>query len=128
MTEQHQRGQDSRRNNKDDSVLGNVTSLTNIIHDIISMMNYQVLGNCDVLLHMTEQSSRNDGLIVPVDGEGRQLSDEPIKKNLFQADQINALIKNPVKLALGRINGLKKVVAHLEEQLRNQQVSTGKKE
>lgn len=91
-------------------------------------MNYQILGNCDVLIHMTHQSSKNDSdMIVPVDGDGNILSQQPVSKPVFQENQINALIKNPVKLALGRINGLRKAIDNLESQIK-EKVSTGKKE
>ena len=130
MTGQHQRGRDNRHNNavrKEDSINGNIKSLVNIIDDIMSRMNHQILGNCDVLCYMVDDSSDEDGdtLVVKVDANGNPIS-KPMRISAFQKERVDALVKNPIRLVLGRINGLKKVIAHLEEQVKSITVSTGK--
>ena len=76
---------------------------------------------------MVDDSSDEDGdtLVVKVDANGNPIS-KPMRISAFQKERVDALVKNPIRLVLGRINGLKKVIAHLEEQVKSITVSTGK--
>ena len=90
--------------------LGNLTSLRNILKDIGSKMNHQILGNCGVLEAIEISRHANNG---PSSHDG-----QPIQVNAFCKDRVDALIRNPVRLALGRISGLDRVINQLESQIK----------
>lgn len=87
------------------AVEANCHSLRTILDDIISKLHYQGLGNAEVL----ENQNIDNELIAP---------GKAVEVAAFQKHQIDLLIREPLKLALGRLGGLKKVIHKLGEQLR----------
>jgi hypothetical protein len=90
--------------NTKESVLQNLRSLNNIIDDITSKLNHQVLGNCDVLCGFEEKTT-----------ELNEYAD--IRSSIGLEERISDLIKRPLKLNLARLNGLKKVVLKISSQV-----------
>lgn len=99
-----------------DAVQRNCNSLRTILEDIVSKLSYQVLGNAEILENLKIDSE----LVAP--GKGSEVA-------AFRKGEVELLIHNPIKLVLGRLNGLKKVIDKIREQLDqltpDEKVSTG---
>lgn len=123
LPQQTERGQESVAAKPDkqelflrQNLLQNMNSLQNILNDISSKLNHQILGNCDVLENMefrragqgSQQGNQPEGEPKP--------DDSPEALKAFYKENIDSLIRNPVRLALGRLNGVNKSIAKLKEQ------------
>jgi len=94
-----------------EAVCLNFSSLRNILDDISGRLSHQVLGNCDVL----EKTDLKANGFTPI-AEQKSTSLQP-EIQAFRTEQINTLIRQPVKLTLGRLNGLKKVLDKIKDQM-----------
>lgn len=93
-----------------DAVIENLNSLGNIIEDIASKINHQVLGNCDTLTYLEAKLPQSSTIVLKDNGD-------QVTLKAFQASQIDMLIKSPLRLALGRLGGLRKIIAQIQDQV-----------
>jgi hypothetical protein len=81
------------------SIASNLSSWVNILHDISQKMHHQLLGNLDTLEHIENQEDQ---------------SNSSSDRKVFRKENLNALMKNPIKASIGRIDGLRKTIKELE--------------
>jgi hypothetical protein len=114
-----------------EALLGNCESMRNIIREIVSKLNFQVLGNCEILEHLEiKTTGPTEVVIAEIDSRPSHSKETAVDGLPFRAFcpvRVEALIRSPLKLSIARINGLLKVVEQLERQARAiTKVSTGK--
>jgi hypothetical protein len=101
-------------NSNKEALVSNLASLENIVHDILSRMNHQVMGNIVVLentkLEMTPAQLRDMANMLEVEQEN-------VRLEVFTRTAVDALVRSPVKISLGRIAGLLKVIGRLRDQI-----------
>lgn len=122
-TERKEHGQeDSPLNDNLEAVSENLNSLCNIVEDIAFKLNHQILSNCDILIHLEARTGNAEVKVL-------DQNDQVTTLKVFQTNNIDALIKSPLRLSLARLNGLKKVFDQLKKQVetsKQKQVSSGK--
>jgi hypothetical protein len=95
----------------EDPLLSNISNLRSIIKDITQKLHHQVIGNCNVLenIEIVRLTREGGEKLNAIDGQ-------PIVIPVFCKTRVDALVRNPVRFALGRLNGLGRVLDKLEEQ------------
>ena len=116
-----------------EALLSNCESMRNIVREIVSKLNFQVLGNCEILEYLEIKTVGPSTVVVAeINGKASQPKEVPVSSLPFRAfcpTRIEALMRSPLKLAIARINGLLKVIEQLEIQARAiTKVSTGNKD
>lgn len=84
------------------SIASNLNSWSSILSDISQKMHHQLLGNLETLEHVESQGDR-DGV--------------QDNKKLFRRENLNCLMRNPIKANIGRIDGLRKAIKELESKI-----------
>ena len=92
------------------SCRANIYNFIGILDQISFRLSNQILGNVEVLKHVSARSFK-DGQLALDD------NDRPIEIQAFQSGSVDLLINNPVQLILGRFNGLKKGMVDLKNRL-----------
>ena len=108
-------------------IICNLRSLKSILSDIHNRMNHQVLGNCDVLERM--EVILCNGVQVAVDETNVAEVKDKESENLgidkldvmtygaFKCNRVTDLIRSPLRISLGRLRGLQRVVDDIENQI-----------
>jgi len=116
-----------------EALLSNCESMRNIVREIVSKLNFQVLGNCEILEYLEVKTVGPATVVTAeINGKAPQSREVPVSSLPFRAFcpvRVEALIRSPLKLSIARINGLLKVIEQLELQARAiTKVSTGNKD
>ena len=121
-TEQKELGQEDKSLSENlDAVYENLVSLCNIVEDIALKLNHQVLSNCDILVHLEAKLGNSSVKVL-------DQNDQAVTLKVFQSNNIDSLIKSPLRLSLARLGGLKKVFNDLKAQVEASKIkiSSGK--
>lgn len=108
-----------------DSAISDARSLNGILRDIHQSMNYQILLNCEVL-KKTEMAVSEETIVSQVGDDGNP---ETAKKPYyaFKRERIEDLVCHPLRMALGRLKGLQRVVDEMQKKIEQLKLSTGNK-
>lgn len=92
------------------SVKKNLFNLVGILDTISRRISNQILGNADVLKFQTAKMFENGIQVSDADGNPKEIK-------VFQSDNVENLICNPIQLILGRLGGLRKAMIDLKERV-----------
>lgn len=95
------------------SVKQNLISFASILEDIKKAAHYQVLGNCDVLEHGENNINGDSTKTSTKTMTPEELAKANEARIEFIIRNVDALIRNPVRLWIGRMNGLHRQMLEL---------------
>lgn len=101
---------------KDCPVVGNLNSLGRIIKQISSSLSVQLLGNCDIL--------ESAEVVLNIEANPDEKKPDNASPGLnrqsalaFKREHVDLLIRQPIKIVLGRFGGLERVIDQIKQDL-----------